>query len=105
MPRMICKLTDPKTNTDYYFEWSTVVDAPVTYGEPLEDFKEYYRTKYGNSAMGELEDRLKRVEEKGTSSQIDYSIDDLIIGNRAGENEKELSKEEILDQYCVNPNP
>lgn len=104
MPRMICKLTDPKTKTDYYFEWSTVVDAPVTFGQSLEDFKEYYRNEYGQSSVRDFEDRMKRVEAKGTSSQIYDNVDELISGNRAGDDETELTKEEILEQYCINQN-
>jgi hypothetical protein len=41
MGRFICKFEDK--DDVYYLEWSTVVDAPVTFGMSLEEFKEYYR--------------------------------------------------------------
>lgn len=97
MPRYIVKL-DGK-----YLEWSTVVDAPVTEGKTLEEFKADYQLRYGINSMKELGGRLARVEAKGTSSQIDDSIDELILGNRAGENETELSKDELIKQYCSPP--
>lgn len=102
MSRTICKLTDTEANIDYYFEWSSIVDAPVTYGQPLEYFKKYYQKEYGNSGMKEIDERLKRVEEFGTSSYFNKSFDDLIIVNRAGEHETQLTKQQILEKYCIN---
>jgi hypothetical protein len=103
MPRYIIKLHDKKENKDYYLEWSTVVDAPVTYGQSLEDFKEYYKQANGTNSMAELEERLKRVEEKGISGIAPF--DDLeaeISRNRAGENETSLDLDGILERYCRN---
>lgn len=94
MPRYIIKLNEQ------YLEWSTIVDAPVTRGMTLEDFKIYYLKSYGELALSELKKRLERVESKGTSSQIYESLDALIEGNRAGEDESELTKQEIIDKYC-----
>jgi hypothetical protein len=98
MSRFICKLIDEKDNKAYYFEWSTVVDAPVSYGMSLVDFKIYYQNQYGYDGISELSERLKRVEEKGTSSLIDDNIDDLIRCNRAGEREKRLTKKQLINQ-------
>ena len=100
MPRYILKLHDDKFGKDYYMEWSTIVDAPVTYGVSLKEFKEYYQAEYGNEGMKELDNRMKRVEAKGTSSLIDDSGDDLIMHNRAGEDEVSLTKEELLEVFC-----
>ncbi len=97
MPRYILKLSD--AGKDYYMEWSTVVDAPVSLGVSLEEFKEYYRFQYGNSAMLDLEDRLIRVEKNGCSCK-DESADECIAYNRAGENEACLTKQEIIEKYC-----
>jgi hypothetical protein len=94
MPRYIIKLADK------YLEWSTIVDAPVTNGMSLEEFKEYYKSEYGVQGLNGLEERLKRVEEKGTSSIYEGSVDEVISGNRAGDNEKKLTKEEIIEKYC-----
>ena len=103
MPRYIIKLIDDKYNKDYYLEWSTVVDAPVTYGCSLEEFKEYYKQQNGENGMRELEERLKRVEETGTSAHPPFGdIDSILEYNRAGEGEKSINKEGILDRYCRN---
>jgi len=77
------------------------VDAPVTYGMSLEEFREYYRDEYGRRSMEALDERLVRVEEKGTSSQIHASVDDLLQNNRAGDNEACISKQEIIRKYCL----
>ena len=88
MGRYICELNG------LYFEWSSIVDAPVTTGMDLEEFIDYYRETYGKSSIDDLYKRLRRVEEKGTSA-IEYDLDELIKCNRAGKNESRLSKGEI----------
>lgn len=100
MPRYIVKLKDDQDGKEYYMEWSTIVDAPVTYGSDLQTFKEYYEKEYGISSLGELEQRLKRVEQKGTSSMMDGSAEEVIEFNRAGENEAHLDKGGILNEFC-----
>lgn len=101
MGRFIIKITDEKFNKDYYMEWSTVVDAPVTYGLDLEEFKEYYKEEYGKSGMNDLNERLERVEKTGSSGIAPFGkLEDLLELNRAGENEETLDKEGILNQYC-----
>lgn len=104
MPRYIAKFTDKKSKKDFYLEWSTVVDAPVTYGVSLEEFKKYYESAYGRKSMDELSDRLMRVEQKGTSSQIDDSVEELISCNRAGDGETELTYDQIVETYCLQVN-
>lgn len=87
-----------------YLEWSTVVDAPVTYGMTLEEFEDYYRQQYGEQGMRGLPDRLARVETKGSSAHPtawdDGSLESLIACNRAGPDETELTLEEIAAAYC-----
>lgn len=99
MPRYICKVID-LDKKEYYFEWSTVVDAPVTFGMSLEEFKEYYKERYGLEGLKGLPERLERVEEKGTSSRVDESVQTLFEHNRAGPNESCFTFEEIVDWYC-----
>jgi len=93
MPTCIAKIKNK------YFEWSTIVDAPVTYGMSLEQFKEYYKHQYGQSGMDKLEDRLKRVEKTGTYFHDGMTVRELLQGNRAGPDEKCATEDEILDQY------
>ncbi len=96
MPRYIIKLSED--DHDYYLMWSTVVDAPVTYGMASEDFKIYYKSEYGVS--GKFKERMERVKEKGTSAYLYADVDELIEFNRAGENESCLTKDEIIKEYC-----
>lgn len=98
MGRYIVKLTDKRR--DYYLEWSTVVDAPVTYGMSLEQFRRHYQSEYGNSAMREFDERMKRVEDKGTSSLMHKSVAELVAYNRAGDNETRLTMKELIEKYC-----
>jgi hypothetical protein len=103
MPRFIIKLHDEKFNKDYYLEWSTVCDAPITYGCSLEEFEEYYRAEYGRVGYSDLEERLKRVEEKGISAHPPYDdLQSLFEYNRAGDGETHLDKEGLLEKYCRN---
>lgn len=95
MERTIIKLNN------YYFEFSSVVDAPVTFGMTLDEFRQYYRSGYGANGMRDLEERLKRVEAKGTSSYLDESAESQLSFNRAGPDEAQLTIDEIFDAYCL----
>ncbi len=75
----------------HYFEWSSVVDAPVTEPMTLADFTEYYQREYGAAGLHGLQHRLDEVEMKGTSALLYDSVEELLSGNRAGPNESELS--------------
>lgn len=97
MPRYIIKLTDG--DDSWYMEWSTIVDAPVTPGCSLEEFKDWYLGEYGRKGFEELPERLKRVEKTGTSSLVS-TLKGIIEGNRAGNNETCLTKEQLIDKYC-----
>lgn len=99
MAYFICKFTHG--GRDYYLEWSTIVDAPVTVGMSREQFARYYQDEYGRADMGEFAGRMKRVEEKGTSPHFYESVDDVIRYNRAGGKEQQLTKEEIIQKYCI----
>lgn len=86
----------------YYLEWSTVVDSPVTFGMALDEFKEYYRDMYGLNGLLDLDERLKRVKEHGSSAyKSGYWPPDLFIANRAGPDEAELTEDEIYRAYCL----
>jgi len=98
MPRFIIKLNDGEH--DWYMEWSTVVDAPATFGLSLEEFKEYYKEEYGKRGLTELEQRLARVEKNGSSSMYGDTADEIISNNRAGPHESQFTKEQIIEHYC-----
>jgi len=98
MGRYICKLND------LYFEWSTILAAPVTYGMTLDEFNDYYQNTYGTSSMANLMYRLERADAKGTSSFDDDSLDELIAFNHAGEGGSSLTKGEIYKMITGKPN-
>lgn len=98
MPRYIIKLTDQEES--WYLEWSTIVDAPVTYGMSYGEFLEWYKEEYGRQGMEDLPDRLARVEKTGTSSRFNESLEDLISYNRAGPKETCLTLKELIETYC-----
>lgn len=92
MPRYIGKIDDR------YFEFSTIVDAPVTYLMTREEYEAYYRSEYGNSAMDKFAERMERADRKGTSSVMDDSFEDMISCNRYGDGESCLSVDEFRDR-------
>lgn len=95
MPRFIVKLHD------YYFEYSTIVDAPVTHGMTLDEFESYYHSRYGDEGFGQLKGRMDRVNKKGTSA-FDYaSAEDTLECNRAGLHGETLTVDEIYKAYCL----
>ena len=86
-----------------YCEWSTIVDAPVTYLMSLEEFTDYYREEYGIDAA--FEQRMARVEATGVSSHVS-SYAGLWGCNRAGEDETQLTEEQFWVEYNDNrPGP
>lgn len=99
MPNYIVKLT--QGDKSWYLEWSTIVDAPITYGMTLEEFRQWYREEYGRDGISKLEERLERVERTGTSSFQRFELEHLLEMNRAGVKESCLTKGEIIQHYCI----
>ncbi len=98
---VIIKIDDKKFDKQYYIEWSTILDRPLTNGMDLIDFISYYKKKYkGVRNEDELKIRLERVEIKGTSSYLDGCLEDTILCNRAGKNESNLTLDKIIELYC-----
>ncbi len=83
-----------------YLEYSTIVDAPITWGMSLDELHQHIKDKYGSEGLRELPARLVRVEAKGTSAHDDASADDTIVCNRAGLRETELTMAQLVDFYC-----
>ena len=72
MVRYIIKLKE------YYYIWSSVVDAPVTDSLDLDQLNEFIKRTEGEEGLRELPSRLQRVEEKGTSAFNYSSVAELI---------------------------
>lgn len=89
---------------DRFYEWSTIVDAPVTYGMTEPELRYYIKKEYGNTGLKELPKRLEQCRESGTSSQIRQTLDDVLLLNRAGPNERCLTADEIYAEYTYPKN-
>lgn len=83
---------------DKYFEWSSCSDAPTTYGMSKKELRRYIKEEYGNKGVSELDGRIKRCEEFGTSFHGE-TLEDVLLTNRAGKNEEHLSADEIYKSY------
>jgi DNA polymerase II large subunit len=97
MGQGIIKLSDG--GRDFYLVWSTSWDAPVGYGMSLEELQARVREEEGRRGLRELPERLVRVEATGTSF-YDSSVDDTIRFNRAGPEETQATRDEIVAHYC-----
>ena len=95
MPHFIAKL-----KPDRYCIWSTIVDAPVTYGMSREALAEYYDEHEAAYGVDDFAERMHRVDQKGVSAYFVDSVEDLVRGNRAGPDETELSLRELREKYC-----
>ena len=84
---------------DQYFEWSTVVDAPITRGMMLVELEAYVKNEYGREGLEKLPARVQRADATGTSMLGHASLDDTISVNRAGPDESCISKADILKRY------
>ncbi len=83
-----------------FVEWSTVVDAPVSEAMNLDELSGYIRNRYGEEGIDQLPARIARAVEKGTSCiGPSYTFDDIVAGNRAGPDEAELSRDELIAEY------
>lgn len=85
MGRGIVKLAE-----DEFVEWSTIVDAPVSWVMDRAEALELA----GDPA------RIERADHLGTSYlSPPYTLDDLLSGNRAGPDESSIPLDEIRRQY------
>lgn len=99
MPRTTIKLT--KDDQSWYLLWSTVVDAPVTYGMDWEEYMDFIRQEEGQEGINRLLSRKGRLEEVGVTGLGWKDVADVVTINRAGPDETELSLDEIIQKYCI----
>lgn len=85
-----------KNGTDYYFDYSTETGIPSG-AMAREEFRENYARLHGRVGLAKLTERLERADSKGTSAHKRNTLDEMLKGNRAGEDAKELSTTEIID--------
>lgn len=100
MGRCIIKLNDG--NRDWYLEWSTIVDAPVTWGMTLDEMAAYRREQTGTEGMRDWAEVVERLNAKGVSWRDKNGDVYSTIGcNRAGKGETCLTAEQIIAAYCT----
>lgn len=98
---MILKFTDKETSINYYLWWSSVVDAPTGTVATEETLDEWAKNLYPYSPPLAIASAVYRARENGSSaSDTIVNIAEEIRGNRAGEDEAELTVEEIIARYC-----
>lgn len=96
MPHYIVRLK--KGEEVRYLEWSTIVDAPITYGMERAEFASYHRAEYPNEA---IEPRLARADLHGTSAMDGTTVKGLLALNRAGPRETSLDFDGIWEKYVT----
>lgn len=100
MPRFFIKIKD------MYCEWSTIVDGPISYMMGMDRLLDYIEEEYVNhnrfcvTDQYEIENLMNSLEIRG----VDYtsqasSVANVIAGNRAGNDETELTLDEIYERY------
>jgi hypothetical protein len=87
-----------------YCEWSTVVDAPITYLLSESELREHIRQQYGEEGLAVLGSRMARVAQYGCSGD-GYTRQDLLGYNRAGPDESHLATEADIVRYFTPPAP
>jgi hypothetical protein len=85
-----------------YLIWSTIVNAPITYGGTLSELRAYVKERDGENGLRDLPARLKRVEARGISAMDESDgPDDVMWLNRAGKNETPLTRAQIVEHYVT----
>ena len=87
--------------TEWWLEWSTVVDAPVTYGMTEAQLGEHIMTTQGSDGLGRLSRRMEVARSRGglaSTSFLDYERD--VDHNRAGAKETSITIAQLIDVYC-----
>ena len=44
---------------EMYLVWSSIVDAPITYGCTMKQLKKFWKEEYGRTGLQELEQRME----------------------------------------------
>jgi hypothetical protein len=85
---------------NHYLEWSTIVDAPITYGMTLDELRDYVKSECGEEGLRHLPERLERADRTGTSF-VGLTVGEVVRFNRAGDNEECLSFKKLYEKYVT----
>lgn len=91
---------------DKLFLWSTIVDAPVTYGLTPEEMEEVFIEDAVEKAKQDFKSSMKSVDQKGHAFNPfpgKNTVKDIVSLNRAGPDETRLTMEEIYEAYAEPP--
>lgn len=88
-----------KLGPDQYVEWSTVVDAPVSYILTRKKMEAFLLAEAVKKARDRVTERLDTADRNGLTFVDCGSVAELVRGNRAGPNETELTLEQIVEKY------
>jgi hypothetical protein len=84
-----------------YNFYSTISDgARLESAITLDQLKDFTKQEFGDHGLRMLDDRLSRANKTG-SSEYYSNLENTILSNRAGENEKHLSKEEFIKKFLT----
>ena len=97
---VIFKLTGPD-GREWYGLWSNICDRPLG---RLQSWDAFQRDMLADTTKGQQMDfhqRMRRVEQYGTSMQRATSAAALLAGNRAGPQESTLTEAQLLAAYAA----
>ena len=93
MPNYLIKHTLPD-GEERYLCWSTIVDAPLTYGVTREQIRTFWLERWGQRGLEDLDRRLAAGGDPETLAYVQPT-------NRAGADETRLTIAQIVDYYIV----
>lgn len=94
MPQYICH------HEGKYLLWSTVIDAPETYAGSEQDIRDHIREETGRQGLHDIEERLRRARETGTSMR-NSTLRDVVLYNHAGPDGEEITYDDVIRFYFV----
>lgn len=83
---------------DEYFIWDLNSKSPKTNGMNVKDLQYWIQEQEKQDGLDSFENRLKRVDEIGTSIP-EVNIEEIIKDNKAGATGEELTIDQIFNEY------
>lgn len=83
-----------------YIIWSVSDNAPKTHAMTKTDLLRWVEDNEGQDGIDAFDARLKRADERGSSS-INHPAKDLLLNNKAGDNGECLSESDLMKAYGI----
>jgi len=83
-----------------YIIWSVSDNVPKTHAMTKTDLLRWVEDNEGQDGIDSFDARIKRADEKGSSS-VDYPAADLLLNNKAGDNGECLNEVDLLKAYGI----